>query len=218
MAKNVKITSVKVFNDVGYGRVSSAMAGLEYIMTQQKANPKEPAVANLSFGMDKGDHEIFEQAVEAVTKAGVTVVVSTGNHASINCVHTPAHFESVITAAASTYKDESAYYNSLGRCVDLFAPGDRVSGIWSRHDEDTVTISGSSIASAHVAGAAALMLEAFPMFTPEHVRLALTDTSEKGSITDIPGETKVHNRLLSTAILTAVPDYDGITPVTPIPQ
>jgi large repetitive protein len=213
VAKEVIIHSVKVFNDVGYGTVASAIAGLEYVIKQRKDNPR-PAVANLSFGLRQEYVTALEDALTATLKAGVTIVTSSGNHGGFDCDVLPSNLPGVISVAASTYQDESAQYNDLGRCIDLFAPGDRITGLWVRDDYDTVTISGSSIASAHVAGAAALVLEAFPYFTPEHVRLTLLDTSEEGVISGIPSYTKARNNLLNTGILTFVPEYDGLVSLT----
>jgi aqualysin 1 len=218
VAKDVIINSVKVFNDVGQGTVSSAIAGLDYVIGEKKFSPKVPFVANLSFGLRDENMAAFQDALDATLKAGITIVTSSGNHGSTGggaqsgngCEVSPANFPGVISVAASTYKDEAAQYNDLGRCIDFFAPGDRVSGIWNRDDTDAVTISGSSIAAAHATGAAALILEAFPHFTPEHVRLALTDIAEEGSITGIPMYARTPNKLLNLGVLTFVPEWDGM--------
>jgi subtilisin family serine protease len=214
----VIINSVKVFDDVGFGTVSSAIAGLDYVVKAKKATPTIPFVANLSFGLRDENMVAFQDALDATLKAGVTIVASSGNHGSMGggansgngCEVSPSNFPGVISVAASTYKDESAHYNDLGRCIDFFAPGDSVSGIWIRDDADAVTISGSSIAAAHATGAAVLILEAFPNFTPEHVRVALLDIAEEGIITGIPTYSRTPNKFLNLGVLTFVPEWNGL--------
>jgi subtilisin family serine protease len=154
VAKKVQIRGVKVLDCWGRGTASGVIAGIEYVFNQKRASPKVRMVANLSLGGP------FTQAVnDAVTNlmsAGVFVAVAAGNSSADACDVSPASTPGVTTVAASTSTDSRASYSNWGACVDLYAPGTGVTSAWYTSPSAFQTLSGTSMASPHVAGVAAL--------------------------------------------------------------
>jgi len=132
---------------------------------------KKPAVANLSLG--GGVSTALDEAINALADSGVTVAVAAGNSAANACNYSPARATKAITVAATTSSDMYASYTNHGRCVNIIAPGSNVRSAWYTSDTAINTISGTSMASPHVAGAAALILGQNPGFSPAEVLDAL---------------------------------------------
>nr|BFE89150.1 hypothetical protein GCM10020093_117520 [Planobispora longispora] len=148
--------------------LSGVIAGVDWV-TQ---NATGPSVANMSLG--GGASTALDDAVRRSVAAGVTYVVAAGNSARDACTASPARVPEALTVGATTSGDTRASFSNYGRCLDLFAPGANITSAWSTGDTATGTISGTSMAAPHVAGAAALHLATTPTATPAQVAQALT--------------------------------------------
>jgi subtilisin family serine protease len=181
VAKAATITPVRVLACDGSGSISGVIAGLDWIASQYVAGT--PAVVNMSLG--GGANSSLDTAVNSLVNRGITVVVAAGNSKSDACTSSPARVAGAITVAASTNTDSFASYSNFGSCVDLIAPGSAITAAWLTGDSDTATLSGTSMASPHVAGVAALLLASGGQ-QPNIVQLALTDASSKDVVTSVP--------------------------------
>ena len=197
VAKKVTIVPVRVLGCGGSGSTSGIIAGLDWIT----ANAKGPAVANLSLG--GGASRAFDAAVDRTTAAGVTVVVAAGNSRQDACGTSPARAAAAITVAASTNTDARASFSNFGRCVDVFAPGAGILSAHARSDTATATLSGTSMAAPHVAGAVALILQGSPTAAPASVTSTLTGAAVKGVVGDT--RTGTPNALLQVTTAGAAP-------------
>ncbi|MEV5355221.1 S8 family peptidase [Streptomyces sp. NPDC052693] len=188
VAKKAKVVGVRVLNNSGQGTTAQVVAGIDWVAR----NAVKPAVANMSLG-GPGDTAIDTAVRNAIT-SGVTFVVAAGNESTNASTRSPARVTEAVTVGATTSGDAKASYSNYGSVLDLFAPGSSITSAWSTGDSATNTISGTSMASPHVAGAAALHLAADPAATPAQVSAALTSAATTGVVTS-PG-TGSPNRLL----------------------
>ncbi len=180
VAKGVTLVPVRVLNCQGSGTNSGVIAGIDWVT----ANHVKPAVANMSLG--GGASTAIDNAVAAAVGAGVTFVVAAGNSNADACNYSPARAPSAITVGATTTTDARASYSNFGSCLDIFAPGSSIRSAWYTSTTATNTISGTSMASPHVAGAAALYLEADKTASPASVTSAITGGATTGNVTS-PG-------------------------------
>ena len=173
VAKDVKLVPVRVLDCAGSGSWSGIIAGIDWVTAQTHLRP---AVANLSLGGALST--TVNAAVAAAVGKGVTMVVAAGNSGANACNYSPASEPSAITVGATTSADARASYSNFGSCLDLFAPGSSITSSWYTGPAAVQTISGTSMAAPHVAGAAALALAANPASTPEMVaRFLLANAS-----------------------------------------
>lgn len=154
VAKDVNLVAVRVLDCSGSGSNSGVIAGVDYVRTAAAGNPTK-AVANMSLG--GGASTALDTAVNNLIKSGVTVVVAAGNSRADACKSSPARVPAAITVAASDATDTFASFSNFGKCVDLIAPGVAITSAWI--NGATNTISGTSMASPHVAGAIARYLQ-----------------------------------------------------------
>lgn len=190
VAKGTTIVPVRVLGCDGSGSNSGVIAGMDWVAN----NAARPAVANMSLG--GGADSATDAAVARMTNAGVTVVVAAGNDNTNACNASPARASSAITVAASTSSDARASYSNYGSCVDVFAPGSSITSAWIGSSTATNTISGTSMASPHVAGVAALYLQGNPSASPSTVTNALLSNATTNVISSVNGSP---NRLLFTS-------------------
>lgn len=190
VAKGVSLRAVRVLNCQGSGTTSGVIAGVNWVA----ANRVLPAVANMSLG--GGASSALDTAVNNAINAGVTFAVAAGNENQNACNVSPARTPAAITVGATTSTDARASYSNFGTCVDIFAPGSSITSAWSTSNTATNTISGTSMASPHVAGAAALYLQANPGASNATVRNALVNNATANVITG--AGTGSPNRLLYT--------------------
>ncbi len=188
VAKGVTIHPVRVLGCTGSGTNSGVIAGMDWVAN----NHIKPAVANMSLG--GGASQATDDAVARMTAAGVTVVVAAGNSNDNACNYSPARAASAITVGSTTNTDARSSFSSFGTCLDIFAPGSSITSAWYTSTSATNTISGTSMASPHVAGVAALYLANNPSATPAQVTTAIINNSTPNKVTS-PG-TGSPNRLL----------------------
>jgi subtilisin family serine protease len=193
VAKKVSLAPVRVLDCAGSGSWSGVIAGLDWVA----ANAVKPAVANMSLG--GGASASVDDAVTRVVSSGVTVVVAAGNSNLDACSYSPARAPSAITVGSTTSTDARSSFSNFGTCVDIFAPGSSITSAWYTGTTATNTISGTSMASPHVAGAAALYLQGAPSASPATVTNALVGGALSGVVTS--AGTGSPNRLLNTTFI-----------------
>jgi subtilisin family serine protease len=188
VAKGVHIVAVRVLDNQGSGTTDQVVAGIDWVAR----NHSGPSVANMSLG--GGVDDALDDAVRGAISSGVTFAVAAGNSSADAASFSPARVAEAITVAASDNADGQAYFSNFGAGVDLYAPGVNITSSWN--DGGTNTISGTSMATPHVAGAAALYLSAHPDATPADVAAGLTAAATPGKITNASAGTP--NKLLYT--------------------
>lgn len=176
VAKSVQLVPVRVLNCRGSGTTSGVIAGIDWVA----ANAIKPAVANMSLG--GGASTALDNALLAAVNAGITFVVAAGNENADACNSSPARAPSAITVGSTTSTDARSSFSNFGTCLDLFAPGSGITSAWSTGNTATNTISGTSMASPHVAGAAAVYLSANQSATPNQVTTALVNGATTGVV------------------------------------
>jgi subtilisin family serine protease len=177
VAKGVQLVAVKVLDCNGSGSTSGVIAGVNWVTT----NAVKPAVVNMSLG--GGADTALDDAVNASINAGITYAVAAGNSFDDAQYYSPAHVPAAITVGATDSSDTKALFSNWGSSVDVFAPGvDITSDYGLGGDTSTAVASGTSMASPHVAGAAALILAANPGYTPQQVRDAIVNSASTGSV------------------------------------
>ncbi|HSN96879.1 MAG TPA: S8 family peptidase [Candidatus Nanopelagicales bacterium] len=177
VAPGVILHGVRVLNCSGSGSNAGVIAGIDWV-TQ---NHVKPAVANMSLG--GGASSALDNAVSNSINAGVTYVVAAGNSGVDACGSSPARVSAAITVGATSSSDARASWSNFGSCLDIFAPGVSITSAWKNNDSSTSTISGTSMASPHVAGAAARYLSSNPGASPSQVTSALINASTSGKVT-----------------------------------
>ncbi|MBU6227939.1 MAG: S8 family peptidase, partial [Acidobacteria bacterium] len=181
-APDATIVPVKVLDCYGSGTLAGVVAGIDWMVGHHQAGV--PAVANMSLG---GSTSVaLNEAVARAVADGITVVVAAGNSARDACTASPASEPLAVTVGATDRYDSRASYSNYGSCVDIFAPGSSILSAGIDDANDEATLSGTSMASPHVAGAAALLLESAPTLAPADVARLLTAAATRNLVAD-PG-------------------------------
>ena len=178
VAKAATIVPVRVLGCDGSGSTSGIVTALDWVVANHPSGA--PAVANMSLG--GGASSTLDAAVDRTVSDGVTVVVAAGNSNADACASSPARAPRALTVGATTSTDARASYSNTGTCLDLFAPGSGITSAWYTSPTATNTISGTSMASPHVAGAVAALLESAPGSTPGTVATTITGTATPGVV------------------------------------
>ena len=200
VAKSVSLVAVRVLDCSGSGPNSGVIAGVDWVTADHRAHPGSLAVANMSLGGSAST--TLDQAIANSVAAGVTYAVAAGNGnflgiAQNACNYSPSREPTAITVSATDANDTKASWANYGTCVDIFAPGVSITSSW--YTGGTNTISGTSMATPHVVGAAALFLEANPGATPAQVAAALTGNATLNVVKS--GGSGSPNRLLYTGFV-----------------
>lgn len=195
VAKEARLVAVRVLNCQGSAGTSGVIAGVDWVT----ANAIRPAVANMSLG--GAANTALDAAVRGSIRAGITYTAAAGGSARPDgaCANSPARLPEIITVGASDSLDRRAASSNYGNCVALFAPGVAIPSAWKDGDTATATLSGTSAATAHTSGAAALHLAFRPGDTPAQVKQALVANATTGVLQGSPPV--VPNRLLHTLYL-----------------
>jgi len=191
VAKGVKLRGVRVLDCAGSGAYSTIIAGIDWV----RLNAVKPAVANMSLG--GGVNSSLNTAATNLINSGVFLAVAAGNENQNACNVSPASASGTLTVAASTSSDARASYSNYGSCVDVYAPGSSITSTWL--NGGTNTISGTSMASPHAAGVAALYKATFGDAASSTIVSWIINNSTSGVITGNP--TGTPNRLLYKSTL-----------------
>jgi cerevisin len=206
VAKKAKVYAVKVLRSNGSGTMADVVAGVDWAaqshlaaVKQAKAGKRKGfkgSVANMSLG--GGKTKALDDTVNAAVNAGIHFAVAAGNDNADACNYSPAAAEKAVTVGASALDDSRAYFSNYGKCTDIFAPGLSILSTWIGSKYATNTISGTSMASPHIAGLLAYYLSLQPAEDSEYALAAITPAKLKanllkvatvGTLTDIPKDT-----------------------------
>ncbi|MGA4847929.1 S8 family peptidase [Streptomyces sp. G5(2025)] len=190
VAKKAKVVAVRVLDNNGSGTTAGVIAGIDWVTRHHTAGA--PAVANMSLG--GGASTALDNAVKNSIADGVTYAVAAGNEGVNAANSSPARVPAAITVGATGSNDAKASWSNYGSVLDIFAPGVSIKAGWYTGDTATNTISGTSMATPHVAGAAAVYLAGHTSATPSQVASALVNGATPSVVTS-PGSGSP-NRLL----------------------
>lgn len=190
VAKNVNLVAVKVLNSAGYGLHSDIIAGIDWAVSNPRG--RRGNVINLSLG--SGYSAFVNYAVRKAVEAGFIVSVAAGNDNKNACNVSPASESSVITVGAISFNNFRSFFSNWGPCLDIFAPGDQILSTWNSNNYATNYLSGTSMASPHVAGLAAYFLSKKSGASPAYIRQAILSVSLKGIVKQ-PGYNSPNNLL-----------------------
>lgn len=206
VAKDVALVPVRVLNCQGSGTTSGVIAGVDFVTSHHAAGA--PAVANMSLGGSASSS--LDTAVNNSINDGVTYVVAAGNSNANACNYSPARVANALTVGSTTSSDARSSFSNFGTCLDIFAPGSSITSAWHTSNTATNTISGTSMASPHVAGVAALYLQSNPSASVATVSAAIINNSTPNKVTNAGSGSP--NRLLYSLL-------DGSSPTpTPTPE
>ncbi|MGP4089146.1 S8 family peptidase [Streptomyces sp. KR55] len=176
VAKQAEVVAVRVLDNAGSGTTAQVIAGIDWVTR----HARKPAVANLSLG---GFYNAqLDAAVRTSIASGVTYTVAAGNDGLPAGLYSPAGVRQAITVGATSRTDARASFSNYGSALDLFAPGVAITSASHKSNTGTATFSGTSMASPHAAGAAALYLAGHPESTPAQVSKALVAGAVSGKV------------------------------------
>lgn len=204
VAKKADVVAVKVLRSNGSGTMSDVVKGVEYAANAHSKAVKESkkgfkgSTANMSLGGGKSPS--LDLAVNAAVQAGIHFAVAAGNDNADACNYSPAAADKAVTVGASTLSDSRAYFSNYGKCVDIFGPGLNILSTYIGSDTATATLSGTSMASPHVAGLLSYYLSLQPGsdsefftakggITPAQLKKKIIEYSSKDKLSDIPSDT-----------------------------
>jgi len=212
VAKNVSLVAVRVLNCQGSGTTSGVIAGVDWVTSNHTGT--NPAVANMSLGGSASSS--LDTAVNNSINDGVTFVVSAGNSNANACNYSPARVANAMTVGSTTTTDARSSFSNFGTCLDIFAPGSGITSAWYISNTAINTISGTSMASPHVAGVAALYLETNAGASPATVIAAIIDNATLNKVTSAGSGSP--NRLLYSLFSGSSPTPTPTPTPTPSPD
>lgn len=186
LAKRANAIAVKVLGASGSGTTAGVIAGVDWVAEHhaKKRNGKK-SVANMSLG--GGYSKSMNDAADACVDAGVVMAVASGNSNTDACSFSPASAKKVITVNSSDNQDKRSYFSNYGSCTDIFAPGSDITSTWIGGKDSDNTISGTSMASPHVAGIAVKYFTSHPSASTSSVKDSVIAAATDGTITDVQG-------------------------------
>ncbi|WP_349914627.1 S8 family peptidase [Acinetobacter pittii] len=187
VAKNVSLVPIRILGCDGSGASSNVIAGLDWILK----NGKKPAVVNMSLGGEA--NASLDSAVENLFNNSYVMVVAAGNSNTDACSSSPARVSKAITVAATDSTDTRASYSNYGSCIDIFAPGSQINSSWIGSNTATKVLNGTSMATPHVVGVVAEMLQSTPTATPQTISNNLLNQASNNVVKNPSGSP---NRLL----------------------
>ncbi len=179
VAKNVDIVGVRVLSCSGFGTISGAISGVNWVA----ANASGPSVANMS--LRAGVSTALDQAVASAVQSGISFTLAAGNDNADACNTSPAREASGVTVGSTTSRDSRSSFSNWGRCVDVFAPGSNIKSAW--YQGGYRTMSGTSMAAPHVAGVAALYLQENNTLSPAQVSTLISQRASTNKVSDTKG-------------------------------
>ena len=208
VAKKANVYAVKVLKSNGSGTMSDVVKGVEWAALAHVKKSEDAkkgkgkkgfkgSAANMSLG--GGKSPTLDKAVNAAVEVGIHFAVAAGNDNADSCNYSPAAAVNAVTVGASTLADERAYFSNYGKCNDIFAPGLNIQSTWIGSKYAVNTISGTSMASPHIAGLLAYFLSLQPSkdsayavaaITPKKLKENLVSVATQGALTDVPSNTK----------------------------
>ncbi|KAI8351360.1 putative subtilase-family protease [Mortierella sp. GBAus27b] len=178
VAKKVKIVGIKVLAANGSGPTSGVARGMDWVAANAK---RGKSVVNMSLG--GGRSQVIDDAAAALHAAGIPLIAAAGNNANVSaCDQSPGGAKTAFAVAASDNTDTVAYFTSYGSCVKIFGPGVGITSSWIGSPKAQNTISGTSMATPHVVGVAALYLSEGRIENPDALFEKLTKTANSGFI------------------------------------
>lgn len=177
VAKEVDLVAVRVLDCAGSGTNAGVIDGVDWVTDVAPVD----AVANMSLG-SPDPSPAMNKAVKRSIEAGIPYAVAAGNDFTDACTFSPAKVKAAITVGATSDWDGEAWFSNYGSCLDLYAPGEDITSAWHTSNSASNTISGTSMAAPHVAGAIALWLELHPGATTGEVRSAIVGGASKGKV------------------------------------
>jgi cerevisin len=192
IAKKARLIAVKVLGDLGFGSTSDVIAGVNWVANQHTTGAK--SVANMSLG--GGAAATLDSAVEAAVDKGVHIAVAAGNDNANACNYSPARADKVVCVGATDSSDRKSSFSNYGTCVEIHAPGTSITSSWIGGASASSTISGTSMASPHVAGVMAVYLGEGKQPTAANLQAAST----KNVITGLPAGTVNYLLYVNTAV------------------
>jgi cerevisin len=192
VAKQARVVAVKVLRSNGSGSMSDVVRGVEWALQDHQQRSKGKAAksaANMSLG--GGFSRALNQVVDAAVDGGIHFAVAAGNDDADACDYSPASSANAVTVGASTLEDERAYFSNKGKCVDIFGPGKDITSTWIGSNTATNTISGTSMASPHVAGLLAYTLSLWKgdAPTPAELKKKIIAAATSDKLDKVPKDT-----------------------------
>jgi subtilisin family serine protease/PKD repeat protein len=187
VAKEVDLVSVRVFGCTGGSPRSRVIAAIDWVTQDALENDRFPALTNMSLGGGYNPDDLsYEVAIGNSTASGINFIVAAMNWDNDACNYEPARNPQALTVGASSFGDERASFSNYGECVDLYAPGHGIASASHFNDTDSRTLSGTSMASPHVAGVVAMYLEDNQQATPAEVHSAIVNNTTQYAVSDVP--------------------------------
>ncbi len=205
VAKNVTLHAVRVLDCNGSGYMSGVIAGIDWVTK----NRSGASVANLSLGGTVSN--ALNNAMQNSIGSGVSYAVAAGNNNSNACNYSPASVANAITVGSTGSSDTRSSFSNYGSCVDIFAPGERITSASYSSNSGLQLMSGTSMATPHVAGVMARYLSQNTGASPSQVESAIKGWATQGKVNNAGGG--------SPNLLLGAPGSTATTPApTPTPN
>jgi cerevisin len=165
VAQGANIIAVKVLGDDGSGSSSDTIKGMDWVITQHQKRKTQPgfvgSIMSMSWGL-QGTANSVDEVIAGASAAGIHVSVAAGNDGIDACGSTPAHLgganSNVVTVGSVNINNKVSTFSNIGKCVDIYAPGEQILSAWSTGDTIINFLSGTSMACPHTTGVMAYLM------------------------------------------------------------